>query len=112
MAPHTPDATEAAVLRIWTDLGLRPTSVDDDFFVLGGQSLTLVSFVARVQETMGVEVPVDALFDGDLTVAAAARVIDRAQLDGLDPAELAGLLAELDGMTDDEVAALLAQAEQ
>ncbi|MEV4140093.1 phosphopantetheine-binding protein [Dactylosporangium sp. NPDC049742] len=101
------DATEAAVAKIWTELGLRPESLDDDFFALGGQSLTLVAFLARVQETLGVEVPVDTLFDEDLTVAYAARVVTDAQLAALPPDELAAVLAELDGMSDAEVAALV-----
>ena len=105
------NATEALVLRMWTELGLPATSADDDFFALGGQSLTLVAFLALVQDTLGVEVPVDALFETDLTVAAAARAVDQAQLDGLGPDELAEVLAELDGMSEAEVAALLAQAE-
>jgi hypothetical protein len=111
MTAPTPDTTEAAVLRIWAGRGLPATSVDADYFVLGGQSLTLVAFLARVQETMGVEVPVDALFETDLTVAAAARAITQAQLDGLEPDELAAVMAELDGMSDAQIAALLAQAE-
>ncbi|GAA3457936.1 phosphopantetheine-binding protein [Dactylosporangium matsuzakiense] len=97
----TPD--ETAVARIWTDLGLRPATVEDDFFDLGGESLVLVGFLARVQAEMGLELPVDELFDEDLTVAAAARAIERTRL--------AAALAELDGMSDAEVAALLSRAE-
>jgi acyl carrier protein len=111
MTADAPDATAAIVLRIWTELGLPARSLDDDFFELGGQSLTLVAFLARVQDTLGVEVPVDALFETDLTVAAAARAITQVQLDGFDPVELAEVLAELDGMSEAEIAALLAQAE-
>ena len=109
--PEGADVTEAAVARIWAELGLRPTSVDDDFFALGGQSLTLVAFLARVEETMGLTLPVDALFETDLTVAAAARVVTQAQLDSLDPDQLAEVLAELDGLSEAELAELLAQAE-
>ncbi|GAA3269224.1 hypothetical protein Dvina_06025 [Dactylosporangium vinaceum] len=97
----TPD--ETAVARIWTDLGLRPATVEDDFFDLGGESLVLVGFLARVQAEMGLELPVDELFDEDLTVAAAARAIERTRL--------AAAMAELDGMSDAEVAALLSRAE-
>jgi len=91
---------EAAVARMWTELGLRPTTAEDDFFDLGGESLVLVGFLARVQDELGVELPVDELFEEDLTVAAAARVIARAQV--------SWALAELDGMSDADVAALLA----
>ena len=108
-AVETADATEATVVRIWTDLGLRPTSVQDDFFALGGQSLTLVRFLARVQDELGLELPVDALFESDLTVAAVARVVTTARLEAADADELALALAELDGMSEADLAALLAE---
>ncbi|WP_433083543.1 phosphopantetheine-binding protein [Dactylosporangium sp. CA-052675] len=90
---------ETAVARIWTELGLRPTSAEDDFFDLGGESLVLVGFLARVQHEMGLELPVDELFEEDLTVAAAARAITRAAL------------ADLGELSDAEVAELLSRAE-
>jgi acyl carrier protein len=90
------ETTEQTVVRIWTGLGLRPTSPEDDFFELGGQSLALVGFMARVQQELGVELPVDTLFDEDLTVAAAARAIDDALLAAADPDDLAAALASLD----------------
>ena len=100
---------ETAVIRMWTDLGLRPTSASDDFFVLGGQSLTLVRFLARVQDSYGIELPIDALFEADLTVAAAATAIRRGQLAAVDETQLAEAMAELADLTDEEIAALLAE---
>jgi acyl carrier protein len=100
--------TELVVTEMWTELlGGPPPSVNDDFFALGAQSLTLVQFLARVQERYGVELPVDVLFSTEFTVAEAARLIDEALL-GDD--RLAELLDELDGMSDEEVQALLEQA--
>lgn len=90
------ETTEQAVRRIWTALGLHPASAEDDFFELGGQSLALVGFMARVQQELGVELPVDTLFDEDLTVAAAARAIDQALLAAADPDELAAAMASLE----------------
>ncbi len=80
-----PQEAEAAVRRIWTEIGLNPTGPDDDFFDLGGQSLNLVQFLARVQDSYGVELPVDVLFDADLTVAAAAEHLREAVLAGQRP---------------------------
>jgi len=68
----------------------------------------LLQFIARVQETFGVELPVEMLFSEDLTVALAARAIDGALLTTVGDEELADLLAELDGLSDDQVKALLA----
>lgn len=109
--PPGADPIEAEVMRIWAEIGLRPASLDDDFFAIGGQSLTLVRFLARVQETFGVELPVDRLFDTDLTVAVAARLITQVQLDGAADDDLAAVLAEVEGLSEDELAALLAEAE-
>lgn len=104
------DDLEATVVKMWTELGLRPTGPADDFFVLGGQSLTLVKFLTVVQRDLGVDVPVEALFEEDLTVAVAAEAIRRGRLPVADDAELAAAMAELDTLTDEEIAALLAES--
>ncbi|RCG33247.1 hypothetical protein DQ384_02110 [Sphaerisporangium album] len=102
--------TETAVAAMWAELlGVTPGSVDDDFFELGGQSLTMVRFLARVQETYGVELPIDRLFGGDFTVAEAAKAIDHGRLEAADDTEIAALMAELDGMSDEDVLALFAE---
>lgn len=107
-----PTPTERTVIGMWTELlGKAPGGPDADFFDLGGQSLTLLQFIARVQETFGVELPVELLFSEDLTVALAARAIDGALLTTVGDDELAELMAELDGLSDEQVKALLAGGE-
>jgi acyl carrier protein len=102
--------TQATVAAMWTELlGVSPASADDDFFALGGQSLAMVQFLARVQENYGIELPIDLLFGGDFTVAEAAAAIDRGRLESADDDEIAALLAELEGMSDEDVMALLAE---
>lgn len=102
--------TEAGVMRMWTELlGTAPASVHEDFFTLGGDSLALVRFLARVQDGYGVELPVEALFAAEFTVARAAHEIDQRLLDEVDADELDALLAEVDALSDDEVRALLAE---
>lgn len=99
--------TEVVVAEIWAELlGTPPQSVDDDFFALGAQSLTVVQFLARVQERYGVELPIDVLFASDFTVAEAARLIDET-LGGVSDEQLAELLDELDDLSDDDLRALL-----
>ncbi|WP_232663234.1 phosphopantetheine-binding protein [Pseudonocardia sp. TRM90224] len=103
-----PTPTEHTVIGMWAELlGTEPGGPHADFFELGGQSLTLLQFIARVQETFGVELPVEMLFSEDLTVALAARAIDEALLSTVADEELAALLEELDGMSDEQVQALL-----
>ncbi|WP_326558932.1 HAD-IIIC family phosphatase [Micromonospora sp. NBC_01796] len=104
------DPIEARVMQIWAELlAVRPATPEDNFFALGGQSLQLVQFMARVREVFAVELPVDLLFTPAFTVAEVSREIRRRQLDGADETELTDLLAELDRLSDDEIELLLAE---
>lgn len=112
MSVYRGTSTEAQVAAIWGDLlGQAPSAVDDDFFVLGGQSITFVQFLGRVQQVYGVDLPVDPLFESGFTVSAVAREIERCQLAALDEGELDELLEELDGLSDEQVRDLLARGE-
>ncbi len=61
-APRGP--VEELLARIWSDL-LNVERVDREagFFELGGHSLQAARVVARVRETLGVELPIAALFE-------------------------------------------------
>jgi acyl carrier protein len=103
----TNDAMAAQVARIWDDiLEFPPTSVHDNFHELGGHSLALVRFAARVRDEFGVELPIDALFTDAFTVASITQVIRAHQSAPRDP-EIEELLAELEQLSDAEVCALL-----
>ncbi|HEX5199864.1 MAG TPA: condensation domain-containing protein [Actinoplanes sp.] len=56
------DAVEALVVRIWAEI-LQTPSVGalDDFFDLGGHSLLATQAAARLQEALGLPVPLDGL---------------------------------------------------
>jgi acyl carrier protein len=104
------DPVEATVMRIWAELlAVRPGTPEDNFFALGGQSLQLVQFMARVREVFAVELPVELLFTPAFTVAEVSREIRRRQLAGADEAELTDLLVELERLSDDEIELLLAE---
>ncbi|MEV7807951.1 HAD-IIIC family phosphatase [Microbispora sp. NPDC088329] len=99
---------EAAVMRMWAELlDVAPASVGDGFFQLGGHSLRLVQFMARVRAEFGVELPFDTLYTTSFTVAEVAKVIEERQLADTGDEELAGLLDELAGLSDEEIDALL-----
>ncbi|MEV4322290.1 HAD-IIIC family phosphatase [Microbispora rosea] len=99
---------EATVMRMWAELlDVAPTSVSDGFFQLGGHSLRLVQFMARVRAEFGVELPFDTLYTTSFTVAEVAKAIEERQLADADDEELAGLLDELAGLSDEEIDALL-----
>ncbi|MFF3553855.1 pyridoxal-phosphate dependent enzyme [Streptomyces tsukubensis] len=57
------DDARAVVRRIWSEeLFVEHVELYDDFFDLGGDSLTAVRVAFRVQEEFGLDVPVETLF--------------------------------------------------
>ncbi|ASQ93374.1 non-ribosomal peptide synthetase [Streptomyces sp. 11-1-2] len=77
LPPHT-----AAVRRVWAEvLGLDDVSPYDDFFGLGGQSLTAVRAVARLRTELGVPVDAQSVFAHPTPATLAAA------LDGVAPSD-------------------------
>lgn len=94
------------VMRLWSEiLGVPVTSPDEDFFDLGGQSLAMVQFLARVESEFGVVLPVEVLFAGDLTASGAARAIQ--EILDEEGEDVEALLAEVDALPTGEIKALL-----
>ncbi|MBP2455951.1 amino acid adenylation domain-containing protein [Mycolicibacterium lutetiense] len=76
-APQTD--TEKIVAEVFTEvLGLGRAGLDDDFFVLGGDSLIAIRVSARLQSALGRDVPVRYLFEAS-TVGGFADYLDRHQ---------------------------------
>ncbi|MDF5728150.1 MAG: amino acid adenylation domain-containing protein, partial [Rhizonema sp. PD38] len=74
VAPRTP--TEEVMADIWTQvLRLEQVSADDNFFYLGGHSLTATQLLFRVQNTFKVKLSLHALLETP-TVAGMAKAID------------------------------------
>jgi hypothetical protein len=66
----------------------------DNFFELGGRSLLAVQVIARVRQSMGIEVGTNDLFATPVLRDFAESIIDR-QLEGFDLAELTIVLKQI-----------------
>ncbi|WP_051967514.1 non-ribosomal peptide synthetase [Kitasatospora mediocidica] len=73
-------AEEEAVAAVFAQvLGLEKAGPQDDFFELGGHSLLATKVVARLRRSLGVDLPISAVFDHP-TVAALAGQARTARL--------------------------------
>jgi acyl carrier protein len=75
-------------------LGLERVARDDNFFLLGGNSLLGLQVIARVADTFDVDLPLHSLFTAP-TVAQLAVEIERL------------ILVKVEAMSDDEIQRLL-----
>ena len=74
---HVPpgSALEHTLADVWGDvLGRTGIGATDNFFALGGHSLLATRVVSRVRRTLGIDLPLRALFDAADLRAFAARV--------------------------------------
>lgn len=100
--------TEGRLAAIWSELLHRPSIARaDNFFDLGGHSLLAVLLLLRIRESFEVELSIDDVYSGALTLSDLAARIETAQLGGIDPQEYAALLAEIEGLSDEEARTLL-----
>jgi amino acid adenylation domain-containing protein len=83
-SPRTP-AEELLVMLFAETLGVPRVGVEDDFFDLGGHSLSATRLVSRVEQTLGTRVPPAAVFEHRTVTALAAHLRSGQQTDALGP---------------------------
>jgi amino acid adenylation domain-containing protein/non-ribosomal peptide synthase protein (TIGR01720 family) len=70
--------TEEQLAAMWAELlGVEKIGVHDDFFSLGGHSLVAMQVVSRIMQSMGVQLPLESLFDAP-TIAGLAESMSKA----------------------------------
>ncbi|MFI0187757.1 non-ribosomal peptide synthase/polyketide synthase [Streptomyces sp. NPDC017082] len=87
VAPRTP--TEEALAAIWEETLQTPAGAEDDYFLLGGDSLRALLIASRANEAFGVALtPRDVLVSR--TVAALAELVEDQVLSELEQAAYGG----------------------
>jgi hypothetical protein len=92
VAPRTP--LEELVAEIWRNaLGTGRVGVHDSFWDLGGHSLLATRVLARIEEELGLDLPIQSIFEAPV-LADFTAVLGRAAL------------AELGELSEEEARAL------
>lgn len=93
----TPETeTQKQLADIWLILLKLPqVGIHNNFFELGGHSLLATQFISKVRDNFGLELPVSSLFEKP-TIAEFAEYLENQQLEQVDDAELAAILAEIE----------------
>ncbi len=81
VAPRHP--VEEVLAGIWTQvLNVNQVGIHDNFFELGGHSLLATQIISRIAKTMGVNIPLQSLFEFP-TIAELAKNIQQASHQGI-----------------------------
>jgi amino acid adenylation domain-containing protein len=71
------DDAEQAIAEIWQKiLGVEKLGIYDDFFDLGGHSLSAVQIIAKIQENFAITVPVKTLFEAPTIAEFVDRIVE------------------------------------
>ncbi len=103
VAPRTPTESKLAVIIAELLALPEPVGVSDNFFALGGHSLTATQLMARIRAVYGIDLPIRTLFSDPTVAGLAAALTDadggaaRAAPGGAQAGDLLQTLAPADG---------------
>ncbi|MBN1204186.1 MAG: amino acid adenylation domain-containing protein [Myxococcaceae bacterium] len=99
---------EQRIAEIWKEvLNTQHVGLDDSFIGLGGHSLLAIQTAGRIEERLGVRVPLEVLFSGK-DLESLARDVEALLVHRGDASDLETLLDELEELGEEELAGLLA----
>ena len=100
---------ETALVSIWEKiLDVRPIGINDNFFDLGGHSLSATRVVSRIFTRYQFEMPLQSLFQSP-TIVEMAAVIAEYQEKPLDKSRLSAIVDELASMSEAEAERLVSE---
>lgn len=71
------DASQAELIALWESLfGINPIGIHDDFFEIGGSSLTVLHLLAEIKKGFGVTIPI-GLFLQEPTIGNLSNLVQR-----------------------------------
>jgi acyl carrier protein len=92
---------EQTIAEVWQELlGIDRVGSHDNFFNLGGHSLTALQVLSRLRRAFQIDLSVRAILETP-TVAGLAEVIERTRVVQEDD-DLARTLAEVEALSEDE----------
>lgn len=98
---------EEILVEIWLQiLGVEWVGIHDNFFKVGGHSLLATQLLARIQDVLGIEIPLQLVFDAP-TVADFAEAIMRDQNNQERIERTIELLLSVTELSENEVEAML-----
>jgi acyl carrier protein len=104
------DAVEETVAGIFSSvLGLPAVGVRDDFFRLGGHSISATKVLSRVADAFGVRLPLAAVFERRTVEGVAQALAAAGAAEDLPPRPEDAVVAEAERMSDAELDALLVE---
>jgi natural product biosynthesis luciferase-like monooxygenase protein len=92
---------EQQLTEIWAEvLNVKDIGVNDNFFALGGHSLSAVQVVFQARQAFGVDLPLRMIFQAPTLVELAGKV-EALLIEQADAAQLEELLAEIEQMPEE-----------